>query len=151
MQVKVSAFLKFPFQVIPKNRMEIIKELAVVRIEAPATMQSHIPINLVVVLDISSNIGAPSSKKSSMLDALKKSIKFIIKLLDNRDCLTILTFGERVKISIEDWASAEKKVDKLVVGQYTWPRSGLEEAVQVYAWLMKVDHENLFFLENTTI
>ncbi|GJN12092.1 hypothetical protein PR202_ga30339 [Eleusine coracana subsp. coracana] len=117
--------------------------VVLVRVEAPATVQMHTPIDLVVMLDISESMNVPAGSFGglSRLDLLKKAMKFVISKLDNRDRLAIVAFRDHVvqeysteplRISGDGWCHAKNKVDELVAGSRTTLfQPALERAVQV--------------------
>ncbi|GJN12126.1 hypothetical protein PR202_ga30378 [Eleusine coracana subsp. coracana] len=93
--VRVSATPVFP--AIPWGQHRDDFEV-VVRVEAPAALQMHAPIDLVVVLDISDSMSAPAASLGglSRLDFVKKAMKFVIGKLDSRDRLAIVAFNDDV-------------------------------------------------------
>ncbi|KAK3145223.1 hypothetical protein QOZ80_4AG0325700 [Eleusine coracana subsp. coracana] len=137
--VRVSATPVFP--AIPWGQHRDDFEV-VVRVEAPAALQMHAPIDLVVVLDISDSMSAPAASLGglSRLDFVKKAMKFVIGKLDNRDRLAIVAFNDDVvkeystellHISGDGGYHARRKVDELIAGGRTAFEPALERAVQI--------------------
>ncbi|GJN36899.1 hypothetical protein PR202_gb25836 [Eleusine coracana subsp. coracana] len=137
--VRVSATPVFP--AIPWGKQRDDFEV-VVRVEAPAALQMHAPIDLVLVLDISDSMSAPAASLGdpSRLDFVKKAMKFVIGKLDSRDRLAIVALNDHVvkeystellHISGDGGYHARRKVDELIAGGRTAFEPALERAVQI--------------------
>ncbi|KAL6658593.1 hypothetical protein ACP70R_004179 [Stipagrostis hirtigluma subsp. patula] len=122
-KVRVSAAMSPPILLVDYSRALRLNGTAVVRVEAPSSVKSCAPIDLVTLLNISHSMGwaaALPAETPPRLDVLKKAMKFIIRQLDGNDRLAIVPFNGQVikeyttsfvEISSSGRKAIEKKVD----------------------------------------
>uniref|UniRef100_A0A0D9XVE7 VWFA domain-containing protein n=1 Tax=Leersia perrieri TaxID=77586 RepID=A0A0D9XVE7_9ORYZ len=147
--VKVSTTPIFPM--IQRGHAKNKDIQVLLRVEAPpaAYLKGRVPIDLVVVIDVSGSMNDPAAaaawpdnnKLPSRLDLLKEAMKFIVRKLDDGDRLSIVPFNDRVikeystgllEISGNGRSIAGKKVDRLEAhGGTALLMPGLDEAVKV--------------------
>ncbi|KAF2912164.1 hypothetical protein DAI22_11g235800 [Oryza sativa Japonica Group] len=144
--VKVSTTPIFP--TIPRGQTN--KDFQVLlRVEAPpaADLNSHVPLDVVAVLDVSGSMNDPvaaaspkSNLQGSRLDVLKASMKFVIRKLDDGDRLSIVAFNDGpvkecssglLDVSGDGRSIAGKKIDRLQARGGTALMPALEEAVKI--------------------
>jgi hypothetical protein len=150
--VKVSTTPIFP--TIPRGQTN--KDFQVLlRVEAPpaADLNSHVPLDVVAVLDVSGSMNDPvaaaspkSNLQGSRLDLLKASMKFVIRKLDDGDRLSIVAFNDGpvkeyssglLDVSGDGRSIAGKKIDRLQARGGTALMPALEEAVKVCTIICK--------------
>ncbi|KAJ1274253.1 hypothetical protein BS78_05G048100 [Paspalum vaginatum] len=151
-KIRVSVGMNPPILLIDYSHQLTLNGTALVRVEAPSSMKSHAPIDLVTLINISQQStslpadasptptdGAPSS---SRMDLLKTAMKFVIRQLAVDDRLAIVAFNDQVvkehttgilEISGGGRVAVERKVDGLVAkgGDGTAFKPSLEYAVKL--------------------
>ncbi|KAL6868296.1 hypothetical protein ACP4OV_015141 [Aristida adscensionis] len=142
-KVEVSATTNPPLLMVAHNSSSNLEATAVVRVVAPPSVKSRAPIDLVTLLDVSRSMSwaaAASTGRQSRLDLLKKTMKFILRQLDDDDRLAVVAFNDQVikeystdilEISGGGRVSIEKKVDGLVAKGDTAFKPCLEHAVKL--------------------
>uniref|UniRef100_J3NAA3 VWFA domain-containing protein n=1 Tax=Oryza brachyantha TaxID=4533 RepID=J3NAA3_ORYBR len=142
--LKVSTTPIFP--AISRDKMN--KDFQVLlNIEAPPAANSHVPIDVVVVLDVSGSMNdpvvsspAPESSHASRLDVLKAAMRFVVRTLDEGDRLSIVAFNDGLvkeystgllDISGDGRSIAGRKVEQLEARGGTALMPALEKAIRI--------------------
>jgi hypothetical protein len=142
-KVGVRIAMNPPVLLIDSYSVSTLNGSAVVRVEAPSSMNNHAPIDLVALININQSMSCPvasQTKMPSRLDLLKNAMKFIIRHLGDDDRLAIVAFNDQVikeyttgilEISGSARMAIKKMVDGLVAMGDTAFKPSLEHAVKV--------------------
>ncbi|KAF0896405.1 hypothetical protein E2562_024280 [Oryza meyeriana var. granulata] len=132
------------FPTIPRGQTN--KDFQVLlHVEAPPAVDSHVPIDVVAVIDVSGSMNdpaesSPQSNQATRLDVLKAAMKFVIRKLDDGDRLSIVAFNDGpvqeystgfLDISGDGRSIAGEKVNGLEARGGTALMPGLEEAIKI--------------------
>jgi hypothetical protein len=144
-KVRVSAAITPHILLVDDRHKLRLNGTAVVRVEAPLSAKSCAPIDLVTLVNVSHCMdwtAASAAETPSMLDPVKKAMKFIIRQLDDDDRLAIVAFNDQVikeystgitEISGGNRMAMLQKVDDLMAKGGTALKPSLEHAVKVYS------------------
>ncbi|TVU50088.1 hypothetical protein EJB05_01445 [Eragrostis curvula] len=142
-KVRVTSAMNPPLLLVDYSRELRLSGKALVRVEAPSSVKSCTPIDAVVLLNVSHSMSwsvASPTQAPSRLDLLKKAIKFIIRQLDDDDCLAIIAFNDQVikeystgllEISTSSRMAIEKKLDGIMAKGTTAFKPGLDHSVKL--------------------